>query len=90
MQDITLEVQLVDVRLPSEFAHGHLPGAINVPLGRLRKLASTLDSKREYWVYCDTGRRSASASFLLTERGFDAKLVRGGVPAHELSVTDGA
>lgn len=83
--DITLGVQLVDVRLPSEFAHGHLPGAINVPLGKLRKLATTLDSKREYWVYCDTGRRSASATFLLTERGFDAKLVRGGVPAQELS-----
>lgn len=88
LTDITLGVQLIDVRLNSEFQHGHLPGAINVPLGRLRKLATTLDPRREYWVYCDTGRRSASATFLLTERGFDVKLVRGGVAAHELSVSE--
>lgn len=86
--DITLEVQLIDVRLPSEFQHGHLPGAINIPLGRLRQQAATLDPRRAYWVYCDTGRRSASATYLLSERGFDVKLVRGGVPAHELSVSE--
>lgn len=90
LADATLDIQLVDVRLPSEFHHGHLPGAINVPLGRLRKLAETLDPRREYWVYCDTGRRSASATYLLSERGFDARLVRGGVPAQELSVSETA
>jgi len=71
--------QLTDVRLPAEFECGHLEGAINLPLGQLRKRFETLDPKQEYWVYCDTGRRSASAAFLLSERGFNAKLVRGGV-----------
>jgi CRP-like cAMP-binding protein len=85
MGEVTTNVQLVDVRLPSEFERGHWPGAINVPLARLRQLARGLDPAREYWVYCDTGRRSASAVFLLTERGFDAKLVRGGLAVAQLT-----
>lgn len=79
------EVQLVDVRLASEFDRGHLPGAVNLPLARLRQLAKNLDPAREYWVYCDTGRRSASAVFLLNERGFDAKLVKSGVANGQLT-----
>lgn len=85
VSDLHAQVQLIDVRLPREFERGHWPGAINVPLARLRSLAQTLDPAREYWVYCDTGRRSASAVFLLTERGFDAKLVRGGVGVAQLT-----
>jgi len=85
VSDLHAQVQLIDVRLPREFERGHWPGAINVPLARLRSLAQTLDPAREYWVYCDTGRRSASAVFLLTERGFDARLVRGGVGVAQLT-----
>jgi CRP-like cAMP-binding protein len=76
--------QLIDVRLAEEFAHGHLPGAINLPLARVREAAKALDPSGEYLVYCDTGRRSASATFLLTERGLHAKVVRGGVSVEEL------
>lgn len=83
--DLHPNVRLLDVRLPSEFERGHWPGATNVPLGRLRTLAAGLDPAREYWVYCDTGRRSASAVFLLGERGFDARLVRGGIGVAQLT-----
>lgn len=83
--DIHPNVRLIDVRLPSEYERGHWPGALNIPLARLRTLAQTLDPAREYWVYCDTGRRSASAVFLLSERGFDAKLVRGGIGVAQLT-----
>ena len=85
MGEVNANAQLMDVRLPSEFERGHWPGAINVPLARLRSLAESLDASPEYWVYCDTGRRSASAVFLLTERGFDAKLVRGGLGVAQLT-----
>jgi CRP-like cAMP-binding protein len=86
LREITLEevddaTSLIDVRLPDEFRVGHLPGAINLPLARLRELAVQLDPSRVCAVYCDSGRRSASASYLLCERGFDARLVAGGVDA---------
>jgi CRP-like cAMP-binding protein len=79
--------QWLDVRVPEEFHHGHLAGAINLPLNELRQSAKKLNQSAEYWVYCDTGRRSASAVYLLTERGFNARLVRGGVPVEALNET---
>lgn len=71
---------LVDVRLQEEYLRGHLQGAVNLPLRRLRSEARSMDSSRPLIVYCDTGRRSASATFLLSERGFDARWVEHGVP----------
>ena len=71
---------LVDVRLPEEYLRGHLEGAVNLPLRRLRSEARAMDSSRPLVVYCDTGRRSAAASFLLSERGFDARWIERGVP----------
>lgn len=82
------EVQLLDVRLPDEFAQGHLAGAINVPLARIRDSVGGLDRSRVHAVYCDTGRRSASATYLLCERGIDARLVRGGVALNQMNEAD--
>jgi CRP-like cAMP-binding protein len=62
----------LDVRLPSEYQLHHLPGSVNVPLYMLRMKLSTLDPKRSYVVYCDTGRRSSVAAFVLVQKGFDA------------------
>jgi CRP-like cAMP-binding protein len=76
---------LVDVRLQEEYLRGHLEGAVNLPLRRLRSEARSMDSRRPLVVYCDTGRRSASATFLLTERGFDARWVERGVPEARLT-----
>jgi len=84
LSDLTSDATLLDVRVAGEFARGHLPGALNIPLARLRQLTKELDASREFWVYCDTGRRSASATFLLNERGFDARLIKGGVPVTQL------
>ncbi len=86
LADRSAKQQLIDVRLSEEFAHGHLPGAINLPLARVREGAKALDPNGEYVVYCDTGRRSASATFLLTERGLNAKVIRGGVAIEELTL----
>jgi len=81
LDEVGSDHQLIDVRLREEFARGHVPGAINLPLSHLRELAVQLDVRRPCAVYCDSGRRSASATYLLCERGFDALLVAGGVPA---------
>jgi CRP-like cAMP-binding protein len=60
----------IDVRLPSEFENSHLPNAINLPLFFLRLKADKLDPATNYVIYCDSGRRSSAAAFILSERGF--------------------
>lgn len=86
VEEIAESAQLLDVRLPDEFRRGRLPGAINLPLSKLREQAAQLQPGVCYVVYCDTGRRSASATYLLCERGHDARLLAGGVAADEMPV----
>lgn len=79
---------LVDVRLENEFAAGHMPGAINMPLYLLRLKSRGLSGNRPIIVYCDTGRRSSAAAFVLSERGFDVYVLKGGCEAearHEVA-----
>jgi CRP-like cAMP-binding protein len=71
----------LDVRLPSEFEHDHIQGAVNVPLYFLRMKLKTLDRHTRYVVYCDTGRRSSAAAYILSERGFDAYVLKEGLSA---------
>lgn len=69
----------LDVRLPSEFEAFHEPEAINIPLYFIRLKLSTLDPNTPYVVVCDTGRRSSAGSFILNERGFNTKVLKGGL-----------
>lgn len=69
----------LDVRLPSEYQTVSIEGAINVPLYLIRLKLSTLDRETPYVVYCDTGRRSSAAAYILVERGFDAYVLTGGL-----------
>jgi rhodanese-related sulfurtransferase len=69
----------VDVRLPVEWRHDGLPGSINLPLNELREDFGKLDADKEYIVYCQTGRRSSAATFLLGQRGLHAYLLQGGL-----------
>lgn len=71
--------QWLDVRYPSEYQYDRLPGAINVPLAEIRNAFSVLDKAREYVVYCQSGRRSSAAAFLLAHRGFKVFLLDGGL-----------
>ncbi len=73
----------LDVRLPSEFEAFHEPGAINIPLYFIRLKVSTLDRNTTYVVCCDTGRRSSAGAFILGERGFDTRVLRGGLNRDE-------
>lgn len=73
----------IDVRLPSEFQNLAIESAINVPLYFIRLKLSGLDPAKPYIVYCDTGRRSSAAAFIMVEKGFDAYVLRGGLPAME-------
>ncbi len=74
----------LDVRLPSEYDSFHLDDAVNVPLYFIRLKLRTLDIKTPYVVVCDTGRRSSAAAFLLSERGFEAYCLQGGLTGNKL------
>ncbi|MCP5202409.1 MAG: cyclic nucleotide-binding domain-containing protein [Gammaproteobacteria bacterium] len=71
--------KLLDVRLESEHQNNGLPGSVNIPLFMLRLKADSLDPQVAYIVYCDTGRRSSAAAFLLSERGFETYVLQGGL-----------
>lgn len=73
--------QWLDVRLPSEFENQHLDGAINIPLYFIRLKISMLDPDRKYIVCCDTGRRSSAGAYILSERGYQAYVLRDGINA---------
>lgn len=60
----------LDVRTNSEYADGHLDGAINMPLGRLRTDYGQLDPNRTYVTYCSHGLRSIKAVEILKKNGF--------------------
>ncbi|MEW6168348.1 MAG: cyclic nucleotide-binding domain-containing protein [Pseudomonadota bacterium] len=70
----------LDVRLPSEFQAGALPGAHNLPLYMLRMKLAQLDPGTTWIACCDTGRRSSVAVFVLTQKGYDAFLLDRGIP----------
>ncbi len=71
----------VDARLPSEYQYEHIDGAINLPLNEIRQSLPELDKSLTYVVYCQTGRRSSAAAFILAQHGFDVVLLSGGMRA---------
>jgi len=76
----------LDVRLPSEFDSFHEQDAINIPLYFIRLKLSALDPDTTYVVCCDTGRRSSAGAFILNERGFETRVLKGGLNTSELSL----
>lgn len=63
--------KLVDVRMPDEFASGHVPGAVNIPLHELTsRLAELGPTSTKVVVYCRSGSRSASALKSLQRAGY--------------------
>jgi CRP-like cAMP-binding protein len=73
----------LDVRLPSEFQNFRIESAVNIPLYFIRLKLNALDKGTPYVVCCDTGRRSSAAAYILSERGFEAYVLKGGLAATE-------
>jgi rhodanese-related sulfurtransferase len=80
---VRMGAKFLDVRLESEHANTGLTGSINIPLFMLRLKAEALDPKVAYVIYCDTGRRSSAAAFLLSERGLQTYVLKGGLGASQ-------
>lgn len=74
---------ILDVREPAEFAAGHLPGAVNIPRGLLE---FKIDTQPEFQgqrqapivVYCQTGGRSALATQVLNQLGYEGAVSMAG------------
>jgi NADPH-dependent 2,4-dienoyl-CoA reductase/sulfur reductase-like enzyme/rhodanese-related sulfurtransferase len=71
---------LLDVRSATEFAAGHLPGAVNIPHTQLRARLDELPPGRPVLVHCASGVRSYLALRLLRQRGWpDTRSLSGGL-----------
>lgn len=61
---------VVDVREPVEWESGHVPGALLIPLGRLRDELARVPRDRRAVVICEAGVRSSTGASLLQAAGF--------------------
>ncbi|MDX9767824.1 MAG: metalloregulator ArsR/SmtB family transcription factor [Ectothiorhodospiraceae bacterium] len=75
-------VTVIDVRPPEEYAAGHVPGAINVPLGELEKRLDLFNKRREIVAYCRGPYcvLSFEAVERLRKKGFKARRLKDGLP----------
>ena len=90
-EKVAAGAEILDVRLPDEYASAHIKGCKHFPLIFIRMKADTLDSSKEYILYCDTERRSSSAAFLLGEYGINASIVKNGmadIPKEDMEGTN--
>ena len=73
---------MLDVRPKDEFALGHLPGAVNVPLGELERRLADLDPRLEIVAYCRGPYcvLSYEAVAQLRARGFKVRRLEDGFP----------
>ncbi len=69
---------LVDVRTDEEYTEGHLALSANIPLSLLSMKKRLLSPGQSYVFYCDTGRRSRAAAWLLGKEGYNVYSLRGG------------
>ena len=73
------DTHLLDVRYEEEFEMESIPGAKLIPLHELRDRMDELNPDNKYIVYCHAGPRSAVATYLLNNSGFNAVCMIGGI-----------
>ncbi|WNI20701.1 rhodanese-like domain-containing protein [Streptomyces sp. ITFR-16] len=80
------EFTVIDVRAPGEYASGHVPGALNIPLDRLSEAVPALKSasaRGSLLVVCASGVRSTRACDILSAADIEAVTLSGGTSAWE-------
>ena len=74
---------LLDVRSKEEYAAGHIPGSINIPLDRIEEAAGRIpDKKTTVFIYCLRGTRSRRAVRALSKMGYEAVRSIGGINSY--------
>lgn len=75
-------IQLIDVRTPEEYAAGHIPHSMNVPLQTAEQIQTVVpDHAARIFVYCLSGSRSRSACDIFSELGYSNVTNIGGIAA---------
>ena len=69
---------IVDVRDPAEYAQGHVPGAINIPLDSIVDRCVELDRNMPVYLVCGGKNRAMEAAGALDQGGYEARPVDGG------------
>lgn len=83
--------RLVDVRSPGEYALGHIPGAENVPVEEITRIADGWDKASAVIVCCASGSRSSNVAAWLAGAGFRKVYnLRGGLAAWDGRITKDA
>jgi rhodanese-related sulfurtransferase len=80
---------VLDVRSPTEFAAGHMPKAINIPVDELRTRLKELPRDKAIAAYCHVGQRGYLATRVLLQHGFNAANLSGGYLTYEMLVKSG-
>ncbi|MEV0185990.1 rhodanese-like domain-containing protein [Streptomyces sp. NPDC050625] len=78
------ELTVIDVRTPAEYASGHLPGALNIPVDHIRRALPEIRDAAErgdVLVVCASGARSENACRLLAAHGIATATLAGGTGA---------
>ena len=80
-------VTVLDVRPPEEFAAGHVPGAVNIPIHELERRLAELPKRKEVVAYCRGPYclMSYDAVQLLRQRGLKARRLQDGLPEWRLA-----
>ena len=76
---------ILDVRAPDEWEHGHIPGALHIPLGSLQSRLAEVPQGADIAVHCQGGTRSAIAASILQKNGFSVSNIGGGFGEWERS-----
>jgi rhodanese-related sulfurtransferase len=72
---------LLDVRSPIEFETEHIPDSINVPLNELEARCEEVPRQGQLVVICRSGKRAERGAYALLGRGFQPKVLEGGMVA---------
>lgn len=73
------DYQLVDVRTAGEYAGGHIPSAVNIPVSAIEQQPPDVPKGRLVIVYCRSGARSSSAAGILKSLGYTRVVDFGGI-----------
>jgi len=80
---------VVDVRTPAEYADGHIPSAVNIPVSEIGGLPPTVPKDSLVVVYCRSGARSSRAAESLRALGYTRVVDFGGISRWDGEIVTG-